>query len=391
MGALAINKQSGGLFAPEPPVGGARKSAKKNIYLHIENAWRIKLLMKIRRFFRFQYLLFAFVFALLIFMPIFGFAALRNPDGNSDGGTGYQGIVTLWNVDTFEGGTYSRELLLGDFARSFESSHKGLYIVVTAFSPEEFRDQIEKGNRPDLISFGTGAGGLVKGDLQKYRGSMNIRDDLAEGGILSGKQYALPWCMGGYALFSTEKLAAGAKAYAGSKYTLPLAALTKNGVADIMAEESFSTNSQYNAYEKFVAKYSSYLLGTQRDIYRLGLKVDQGKISDLKMRVLGNFTDLVQYMGIFEGVSGGRLDACQNFLEYVTSDTCQKKIARLGMFAATDITLYSGGLLSEMESALKNVRVLSAFTSYEALLEYQSQSLLALQGNEEAKKSINSL
>lgn len=376
-----------------------------------------------KKLLRLRSLLLAAVFCLLAYMPIFGFPSLQNMGaGGMMSSQGYQGIISLWSVDTFEGGTYSREALLGDFARSFEKINKGVFILAQSFTPEEFAWQIEQGNKPDLISFGVGSGELIKDSLQKYGGKVFARGDITAGGKIEGKTYALPWCMGGYAVFSTDKLLLEAKidkeknilgevfnggflksgknpktVYSliyGSANTLPLASLLRSSGTFITNDYGMqTTDTQYTAYEKFVSFSShTFLLGTQRDIYRLGLKADQGKINELIMAPLGGYTDLVQYMGIFEGVEGSRLKSCEVFLEYITGDGCQQKLARLSMFSPCGVRLYGSGALAEMEEALaRPLSVLNVFTAKNVLDEYKRLCGLAAYGDQSAKKSLNGL
>lgn len=344
---------------------------------------------RFKKFIRWRSLLYAAVFALLIFMPLFGFRALsRLAPGGMPQSRQYNGIISIWNIDTFEGGTYSRESMLNEFARAFQEKNKELYVLAQSYTAEEFDGQLAAGNRPDIVSFGTGAGALLKDSLRTYRGTVTVRDDLAAGGSVGGRLFAVPWCMGGYAVFSTEKAVKEPKVITGSKYTLPLAAYIKNGLTAVLAEES----TQYTAYDSYTKNYQNLLLGTQRDVYRLGLKVDNAKINELTMKPLGRYTDLVQYMGIFEGVSDERAEMCEAFIAFATSDACQKKIQKLSMFTVNGTKLYTSGNLAEMENALSApLRVLNAFTAAHIIEEYKNLCRLALRGDETAKKTINGL
>lgn len=44
--------------------------------------------------------------------------------------TSYQGIITLWNIDTFEGGTVGKSYFLESVASRFEAQNKGALIKV---------------------------------------------------------------------------------------------------------------------------------------------------------------------------------------------------------------------------------------------------------------------
>ena len=72
-------------------------------------------------------------------------------------------ILTVWHVDGFEGGKGSRYTFLREVGAKFSKQNKGVYLLVSSYTVEGVNALLEKGKRPDLISFG---GALL--NLQNY-------------------------------------------------------------------------------------------------------------------------------------------------------------------------------------------------------------------------------
>ena len=323
----------------------------------------------------------------MVCVPLYVFDRLD--DGvNLSHGTGYKGILTLWHVDSFEGGRGSRSEFLKGRAIEFEAQHKGVLVSVQNYTYEQVKQKLADGDRFDLISFSAGVGFDVKGLLSPYTSAVNVRDDLLEGGKINGNIYAIPWAYGGYALYAYESMIktdaklspASAFDFAFLKsdrhktqvsslgvglaaFNNPFRALKTGG-----AKKSSSTNAFYNqsltsyqAYESFLSKDDFVvLLGTQRDLSRFNLKESQGKLEPLSVGYLSGFTDLVQYVGFCDN-GDGRGEYAQAFIEFLTSDDAQKKLTRIEMFSPV-LEIYSSGMHREMETALsKTLAVTNAF------------------------------
>ena len=111
------------------------------------------------------------------------------------------GILELWNVDTFEGGSVSRKTWLNSRAIEFENQNKGLFIVVRDITPKQLELNLTSGIAPDMISFGIGVGDSIVNYLQEYGGRINVLDCLQKSGTKNGKLLAVPILLGGYFCF----------------------------------------------------------------------------------------------------------------------------------------------------------------------------------------------
>ena len=301
---------------------------------------------------------------------------------------GYKGVLTLWQVDGFEGGSGSRSAFLNGRAIEFEKSHPGVLVSVQTYTCVQVRQKLLDGDRFDLISFPVGTGQYVRRHLAVYDGAVNVRDDLLEGGKLGGDIYAVPWTLGGYALCAFDETLDGGvltpETLADGKYTLgvgfwdygnPFAALETALPGGVKAWNG-ETATSYGAYESFLSGRCDVLLATQRDISRLKLRQSQGRLESLSVYYLGGYTDLTQYIGYADN-GGGRGDYAKEFIQYLTSDAAQKKLTAIEMFSAA-LDIYSSGMHGEMQRALDGrLTAVNVFTDGEILARKRGESMEA--------------
>ena len=283
----------------------------------------------------------------------------------------FQGMLEIWNVDTFESGTASKSSFLSYASKEFQKNHKGLYFMIRNVSKQELVNLLEIGEKPDLISCSYGVAESVKAELKPFSKNVSLQKDFLEAGKLEGKQFGLAWCYGIYFLISTpEKLEqAGVddvekfdiinkaltlgfekklkketkKVYSLSvgfgDFLLPQMALRSyNNIeepakGDLCVNQERSAQSQYLAYSRFVSGESVMLLGSQRDIFRMEQRVNQGKIQSVISTPLCEFTDLVQFMFLCETGNSIKEKIAEEFSYFLLSKQIQKKISRIGMFS----------------------------------------------------------
>ncbi len=366
-------------------------------------------------------LLVAFSLALLIILP----SAKLKTDNNLEMIYGtflgskskYQGIIEIWNVDSFESGTNSKSSFLSQIAKSFQNKNKGLYIMVRDLSEYECANLLAKGEKPDLFSCSYGSVNVIKNYIESFSDSnFEIAQNFLDAGKVNGNQMAVAWCRGNYCLISTKaKIESAEKngaykslnlenvaesltqgkvklselafysayditsknktkhiasiGFGSSKYLMPKLAfstytnkgleLFNNEVIDIEA----SDQSQYFAYNNFIADKSTILLGTQRDIARMENRVSNGKVSDVIYEPIFAFTDLVQFMFLANSDNNLRKEYAEKFAKFLTSDSQQKQISSIGMFAVSKLQedIYNLGVMRNITShniedyTLKNI------------------------------------
>lgn len=303
----------------------------------------------------------------------------------------YKGVIELWNIESFEGGSGSRSGWLTNKSAKFEAKNSGLFVHVTTLTEAEAEQKLSDGQEFDIVCFGRGAGDFVKKYLTPLDvETKDVRDNMLLAGQFDGKQYAVPLYAGAYCLFARSSQLAQSDLLVKAltqTYTRkigkniielsplicgftssnsPLTALAMSGGQGNAAAVSEDVT-QYQAYEQFVSnKKAVTLLGTQRDLYRLTQREQNGKIEELSFCPLGAYNDLVQYAGI-NGNCGDKLDSCTAYLQYLISDQVQQSLIDLSLFGVLDTTVYTKERYAAIEQGLSEAFVPNIFADDEVI------------------------
>ena len=217
-------------------------------------------------------------------------------------------IVSVWNVDTFEGGKGSRTSFLKRVARLAEKSSGETYYRVISYTAEGARAAMLNGEYPDILSFGVGL------EVEAAR-------CVSLGRTFAGNSLAVPWCRGKYYLFSlTDDFDEnGETAVSVGGNNLSCAAAYFSGIEGTERES-------LAAYLSFLNGEFRYLLGTQRDSNRFN-----SRGVTVYSRELSAYCDLYQYVCI---LSEDMKKECRLFLDVLFSDDIQSSLTDIGMFPA---------------------------------------------------------
>ena len=276
----------------------------------------------------------ALPFALVLLVLVCAFA-LRPAPARAEG---EQLVVRVWNVDTFEGGKGSRTAFLKRAAALAQAQQKGVFYLVTSCTVEGARAALQAGEQPDMLSFGVGLGDFLEKSLPL--------DGTFSGGEAGGKQFALPWCRGGYFLFSREEDFSGA-----GKTVLSAGGCNLVEVAARLAGIEGELLPSLNAYTAFVRGEYRYLFGTQRDACRL-----EARGEAYFKRALPQYNDLYQVCSI---LSEGKRAACERLLYVLRGAEMQGELSSIGMFpVAEDESERTVSVFSD-DDALARVRALA--------------------------------
>lgn len=328
-----------------------------------------------------------FVCVYILIAPITVFPLLKQNQSlvNKQIKIDYMGIIELWNIDTFEGGSKSRTNFLEKQAISFEKKYIGTFIMVYTMSEEQAKLNLANGLRPDIVSFGIGIGDELIQSLIPLKSEYNVRSDLIDGGKCNGIQYAIPYLLGGYVLVNDNEYqlkddintSLGFGGASNNNASLSIA--VNNVKANKIFKDSENIDS-FNAYDKYLDKKFDTLLGTQRDLYRILNRIDKGNMSSRSFEYVSGFSDLVQYLGICT-TDVIKQDIALEFITMLLSDKVQSSISDYNMFSTTNVKLYSSGEFANMEKALsKNLKTLNVFLTKEKLNEIKQLSLNCLNG-----------
>lgn len=315
---------------------------------------------------------------------------------------GYKGVIELWNVETFEGGSGSRQSWLTNKSAKFEAKNKGLFVHVTTLTESELSQKLAGGQTFDMMCFSRGAGDLVKQYLVPLDvNSRSVRENMLIAGQVDGKQYAAPLYAGAYCLFArTSQLAEAdilekaltqtytrkiGKNTAELKSLVcgftasnsPLTALAMSGGRGNASNVSEDVT-QYQAYEQFVAnKTAVTLLGTQRDLYRLSQREENGKIESLGFCPLVGYTDLVQFVGV-SNTCGDKLNSCMQYINYLLSAEVQQSLVNLSMFSVLSTAIYTDERYVKVEQGLEQAFVPNVFVDAEIIANQRQTAIATL-------------
>lgn len=340
----------------------------------------------------------------LVVLAIFGvfiFALPNLPQMPTTGANvGYKGVVNLWLVDSFEGGSGSRQSWFTKQASKFEQQNKGLFVCVTTLTETQLLEKLDQGQSFDMLCFSRGVGAKVLDKLAPLDVDVGIvMDNFAESGKVGNTTYAVPVYAGAYCLFARSSQQKGdilanclnttfvrkvgkntvelAPMVCGfTPYNSPLTALETSGCKGVFQPDY--NKSQYTAYEQFVAnKTAVTLLGTQRDMYRLSKRIELGKMDELLFSPLCGYTDLVSYVGI--SCNTANLAPCKKFVQYLLSDTVQQSVVDIAMFSVTHCNLYTKPWYDLCEKSLGSAYVPNLFADENAIANARQRALQTLQ------------
>lgn len=282
----------------------------------------------------------------------------------------FEGIIEIWNIDTFESGSTSKTAFLNSAAKDFQKKYKGAYVLVRNISEQECENMLAQGQTPDLFSCSYGVSTKIKPYIQSFgEHEFDLQTNFLEAGKNEiGELYGAAWCSGLYFVFSTKEALSKAGvtydenfllkdnvfnlgyvengkkpkniysvSFASKGYVMPKAAAISynESEANLISELSFSGElklSQYEAYVEFLLGKSTMLLGSQRDVVRLTSREQNGKISDLVIEPILSSSDLVQFLFMAKTDDSLKAKYIKKFAALLLGEKMQAKLANYNMF-----------------------------------------------------------
>lgn len=208
---------------------------------------------------------FILCFAILICVPVSVFTQSKEVSAETQ-----KTVLSLWQIDSFEGGKGSRSSYLKSVADEFSES-ENCFITVTSLSSDAARLNIAEGIVPDMISYGAGAYGFEN--------------------IIRGKKAYYNWCRGGYCFLTLE---------GDFSDITPENTVINCGIDNLYGAAALfcgigeaQTAKPTEAYLKLINGKFKYLFGTQRDIFRL-----RTREATYKIKPVTEFNDLYQNISV---------------------------------------------------------------------------------------------
>lgn len=283
----------------------------------------------------------------------------------------YKGVISLWHIETFEGGFGSRKEFLLKTGARFEKLHQGVLVMVISHTVKSYNENIKKGIYPDLVSFGLGV---------EVKNQTEIKTETPfQYGLIYGAEYTSCWCMGGYFLIENSSASGNSIVVGENGNTSPLTALA---LSDFEVSSLERLNS-FDAYNKFIAGKYKYFIGTQKEIYKLA-----NRGFTFTAKPLEEYNDLFQYISVTSNSSDKRYYA-EEYLKFLLSKDNQLKLNEIGLTSC----FYKVDNENSYMQEFVNSTVKSAPSSFITPSEIQSLNELALKviRKEESKIKIKNL
>lgn len=210
--------------------------------------------------------------------------------------------ITVWQIDGFEGGKGSRKQFIANIAQKLFEGKK-VYFTVHSLTADSARENIGRGNVPDAISYPSGFYGIEN--------LVNTQDFNSK-----------VWCHGCYCLLTLDT---------NSDFS---DVNTKNTIINIGKDNLSSvctvliglnggaTAEPTNAYLQLLNGKYKYMLGTQRDIYRL-----ETRKAVYTVKAVSEFNDLFQNFSILTRDSK-KYAICKDLIE----ELAKSDVSSLGLF-----------------------------------------------------------
>ncbi len=266
-------------------------------------------------------------------------------------------VITIWQVDSFEGGKGSRSNFLRNVASAFSKHNKNVTFLVSSYTLEGVKSALSKGVTPDLISYG---GCSI--NLENLAEKIDFK--VQDGGELSkNKRYAVSFLKGCY--FKIQKGSGkGSVILSKGEFTSPEIAGLFAGVNG----SEYHLLSPIKAYNLFAVKKDAVMIGTQRDVIRL-INNEQ----EFTLTPISQYCDLFQYISLTAKGDSEKFYA-REFINYLLSSEVQNKLTSLNMFSINSSGLYLG------DSYFENSEILPKYTfsPYAQVSEYNNVCNLAL-------------
>ena len=317
----------------------------------------------------------------------------------------YQGMIEVWNIDSFEAGTVSKTSILESRAKAFQQKYKGLYFMIRNVTENECYNMLKAGQKPDLFSCSYAVAENIKDYVCEFNAQgTSIYSNFLEAGKANGLQYGLAWCTGFYYLISTKSKLEKAGTFgegvsllnvvydSAYKYKvgktealsyslvygtngglMPKNAISAYNKNSIVQEDSIDENAgnqtQYSAYSKFITNKATILLGTQRDVLRIENRQKQGKVEEVIVEPLVKHTDLVQFLFLSKTSERLRKKYTEKFACFMLEEESQEAVQKSKMFAVKQFE--SGGDSGIMSNITpENISICKVWAVFEERKEF---------------------
>lgn len=236
-------------------------------------------------------------------------------------------VLTLWQIDSFEGGKGSRAGYLQNIGNRF-AEEGGCYVNVVALTSAAAIENLAAGAVPDLISYGAGMCGIET--------------------LIGGKKPYTTWAHGGYCFLSVDESADFSDINTENTVVNCGTENLAGAAALLCGIKGAATDKPTGAYVSLINGNFKYLLGTQRDIYRL-----KTRGADFKVKAVTEFNDLYQNISV-TAKNSEKFFYGEKFVDYLMN--CNSELTKLGLMCESK--LYDDEM-SQLEGVNYETRLVS--------------------------------
>lgn len=327
----------------------------------------------------------------------------------------FSGVITLWQVDSFEGGVGSRTAWLNARLAELEKRYNGVYFSVKSVSVEML-DELLSHSAPDLISFGHGVFNLQKAQdcFEPLECPQGLVPSLAQ----SGQGYAVPLFFGAYCILTDTAYAKkymleqGLDGYLSSNFgtvthnkkrisVIPLAARGDNTALVSLALANTRLKASPELYNADVLwdnynynRICASIVCSQRQLYRLEAAQKQNKSRPSTLAPLSGYTDMVQYIAAFKGAPDSKKKIIAGAISHLTDQSVQMKVSSIGLLPASlgalESIKYENPYMQQLCHHIKNTKIATPSAFYTPP-ELNNMALDLLMGRADNAQAISSL
>lgn len=308
----------------------------------------------------------------------------------------FSGVISLWHIVGFKPYQGSMGAWLSDRAAAFEKKHFGVFINVTAMTPEECEERLQRGERADAYSFPMGWGYAERfAPLPEVKGE--LLPALAPTGRQGGAAYAVPYAMSGYFLLVNSRLEQEKgvslpeeawreglqSAVDALTYTYGKKEKQRYGLSgDPLQAALLGLKCKLAPYDSFKSEDAAMALSDIRAVGDLERLQGAGKGFTFRAWPVGNYTDLVQYLAIARDTEEAKLPYIQAYFELILRADHQATLLELGLLPVTvpkEEKQAGQAAVAALQGALAEPRVPNAFLyqRYQDALADLAQRVLA--------------
>lgn len=301
----------------------------------------------------------------------------------------YQGIIEVWHIVGFKPYRGSLGSWVSNTAKQLEKRHSGVYLEVDSITMEEYQARIARGEQPDVFSYPLGS--VYAEQLSELHADFPaLRGNLAAVGQYDGRLYGVAYGASGYLIVHNQRLMQERGADAES-----ISIILKNGEADFAGDPVqaciWGLTGEARPAEDFIQEKAVSSFVDARAAGDLFQKVQNGKGFPFETVSCGNYSDLVQLIGVNVNIETAKLPYIYEFIDLCLSADNQQKLMDIGIMPAVleiKCEKAEDEAIAQLFNELEDIAAPNSFLYKTYREQLQISAVEAMLGSESAKKDL---